>query len=35
MASYRELLVWQAAVELAVMCYDATKPFPRGVKLTA
>jgi four helix bundle protein len=29
MASYRELLVWQAAVELAVMCYDATKPFPR------
>jgi four helix bundle protein len=28
MASYRELIVWQAAVELSVRCYEATKPFP-------
>ncbi len=26
--SYRDLLVWQAAIELAVQCYDATKGFP-------
>ena len=26
--SYRDLLVWKAAVELAVACYGATKPFP-------
>jgi four helix bundle protein len=26
--SYRDLLVWKAAVELAVECYRATKPFP-------
>ncbi len=26
--SYRELLVWQGAVELAVACYAATKTFP-------
>jgi four helix bundle protein len=26
--SYKDLLVWKAAVELAVACYSATKPFP-------
>jgi four helix bundle protein len=26
--SYRDLLVWQAAIELAVGCYAATKIFP-------
>ena len=27
--SYRDLLVWQAGVELAAACYQATKQFPR------
>ena len=27
--SYRDLLVWQAGVELAAACYQATKTFPR------
>ncbi|MCO5145718.1 MAG: four helix bundle protein [Aquamicrobium sp.] len=27
-SSYRDLLVWKAAVELAVACYGATKAFP-------
>ncbi len=26
--SYRDLLVWQAAIELAVECYATTKEFP-------
>ncbi|WP_348633209.1 MULTISPECIES: four helix bundle protein [unclassified Mesorhizobium] len=26
--SYRDLIVWKAAVELAVDCYSATKAFP-------
>jgi four helix bundle protein len=26
--SYRDLLVWQAAIELAVACYERTKTFP-------
>ncbi|WP_394893428.1 four helix bundle protein [Mesorhizobium sp. AaZ16] len=26
--SYRDLLVWKAAIELAVDCYSATKAFP-------
>jgi four helix bundle protein len=26
--SYRDLLVWKAAIELAAHCYEATKPFP-------
>ncbi|WP_343302643.1 four helix bundle protein [Mesorhizobium retamae] len=26
--SYRDLLVWQAAVELAVTCYSVTRNFP-------
>jgi four helix bundle protein len=26
--SYRDLLVWKAAIELAVACYSATKAFP-------
>ena len=26
--SYKDLLVWKAAVELTVACYSATKPFP-------
>jgi four helix bundle protein len=26
--SYRDLLVWKAAIELAVDCYSATKSFP-------
>jgi len=28
--SYRDLLVWKAAMELAVACYAATKPFPQS-----
>ncbi|WP_352850942.1 four helix bundle protein [Mesorhizobium sp. M0895] len=28
MNSYRDLIVWKAAVELAVDCYSATKAFP-------
>ncbi len=28
--SYRDLLVWQAAVELAVACYSNTSSFPRS-----
>lgn len=28
--SYRDLLVWQAAVELAVTCYSTTKSFPHS-----
>jgi four helix bundle protein len=27
-SSYRDLVVWQLAVELAVAAYNATKPFP-------
>ncbi len=27
-SSYRDLIVWKAAVELAVDCYSATKAFP-------
>jgi four helix bundle protein len=27
--SYRELEVWQAAMDLAAHCYRVTKPFPR------
>ena len=27
--SYRDLLVWQASIELAVVCYDVTRGFPR------
>lgn len=27
--SYQELTVWQKAMDLAVKCYEATKPFPR------
>ena len=27
--SYRDLLVWQAGVELAAACYQATQTFPR------
>ena len=27
--SYRDLDVWQVAVELAVVCYRITKPFPK------
>ena len=26
--SYRDLRVWQAAIELAVSCYERTKKFP-------
>ena len=26
--SYRDLLVWKAAVELAVACYESTRSFP-------
>lgn len=26
---YRELLVWQKAMDLATECYKATRPFPR------
>jgi four helix bundle protein len=29
MNSYRELQVWQVAMELAKACYDATRSFPR------
>ncbi len=28
--SYKDLLVWRAAVELAVACYSTTKAFPNG-----
>ncbi|GAB1581796.1 four helix bundle protein [Phyllobacterium phragmitis] len=28
--SYRDLLVWKAAIELAVDCYSATKTFPNS-----
>lgn len=28
--SYRDLLVWKAAMDLAVDCYAATKSFPTG-----
>ena len=27
--SYRDLLVWQRAMDLAVMCYSLTRAFPR------
>lgn len=27
--SYRDLLVWQQAMDLAVLCYSLTRPFPR------
>ena len=27
-SSYRDLLVWKAAMDIAVDCYTATKPFP-------
>ena len=30
--SYRELKVWQKAMDLAVACYDATKTFPSEEK---
>ena len=29
MESYRDLRVWQQGVELAVFCYEITKPFPK------
>jgi len=29
MEDYRELKVWQQAMDLAVACYETTKPFPR------
>ncbi|WP_281406225.1 four helix bundle protein [Aquamicrobium sp. LC103] len=28
MSSYRDLIVWKAAMEIAVACYDVTKLFP-------
>jgi four helix bundle protein len=28
--SYKDLTVWQAAVNLAVLCYDKTRPFPNS-----
>ncbi len=28
--SYKELKVWQSAIELAVNCYKATEEFPKG-----
>ncbi len=28
--SYRDLLVWKAAVDLAVACYEVTQQFPKG-----
>lgn len=28
--SYRDLFVWREGMELAVMCYEITKSFPRG-----
>jgi four helix bundle protein len=28
-SSYRDLKVWQEAIELAVMCYSETRSFPR------
>lgn len=27
--SYRDLIVWQAGIELATACYEATRAFPR------
>lgn len=27
--SYRDLIVWQAGIDLAVACYEVTKAFPR------
>ncbi|HEX5934313.1 MAG TPA: four helix bundle protein, partial [Pseudorhizobium sp.] len=30
MNSYRDLKVWQRAIELAVHCYRATEGFPKG-----
>ncbi|MDP3897540.1 MAG: four helix bundle protein [Mesorhizobium sp.] len=30
MTSYRDLLVWKAAVELAVECYHTTQLFPKS-----
>ena len=27
--SYRDLIVWQKAMELAALCYTKTRPFPR------
>lgn len=29
-ASYRQLLVWQKAMDLAVACYHATEQFPKA-----
>jgi len=28
--SYRDLLVWQAAMEMAATCYELTKDFPKA-----
>ncbi|MBL8578780.1 MAG: four helix bundle protein [Mesorhizobium sp.] len=28
--SYRDLLVWQASMDLAVICYASTKDFPKA-----
>jgi four helix bundle protein len=28
--SYKDLLVWQQSVELAVLCYEITRKFPRA-----
>lgn len=28
-ASYRDLKVWQSAIEISVACYEVTKAFPR------
>ncbi|MEQ1899760.1 MAG: four helix bundle protein [Devosia sp.] len=28
--SYRDLIVWQASVDLATRCYEATSAFPRS-----
>ncbi|RUW67573.1 four helix bundle protein, partial [Mesorhizobium sp. M1E.F.Ca.ET.063.01.1.1] len=30
MNSYRDLIVWKAALKLAVNCYSATKGFPNS-----
>ena len=29
MQSFRDLEVWQVSLDLAVACYEATKPFPK------
>jgi four helix bundle protein len=29
-SSYRDLLVWRSAMDLAVACYEATNDFPRS-----